>query len=529
MGDIRIIDFIVIVVYFGGIAALGLWFARRNRSTEEYFLGGRRFPSWAIGLSLVGTSISSVTFLAFPGDAYRTAYLRMIQNLSLPIAVVIAAIFFLPFFRQGNLTSAYEYLERRFGPSTRVYAALVFIVGQVFRIGLILFLLSLLIANFTGLSVEVSIVIAGVFVAFYTVVGGIEAVVWTDVIQTLILLAGGLVCLMIIVLNVPGGLGGIIETAYEDGKFALSEVTLQEDGSVAAEPTSFAFRFDEKTALMLLLVGLGLFLAEYSANQNVVQRYAASRSIASARQAMLICALASVPIWFFFMFLGTSLYVFFKVNPTDEATAILMGTDARAAEEILPFFMLEYMPVGLAGIVVAAVMAAAMSSLDSSINAVATVSTIDIYKRHLAPGRDDRHYLRVARYIAIAAGAAMIGIGLVFANLEQKTVQDTNIIVQSLTAGGLFGLFALGFFVPWGDGRAIAVGIVCTMTFSVWMLLRQLGLIGDWGPDIDAYYAGILGHFIMFVVGFVLGGLLPGSKRDLTGLTWWTRGAVKAE
>ncbi|MCK5665356.1 MAG: hypothetical protein KAI17_17835, partial [Thiotrichaceae bacterium] len=221
------LDLIALIFYLLIVLGIGLYFSKKNINTEEYFVGGRSFSGWVIGLSLVGTSISSITFLAYPADAYKTAWLRYLPNLMLPFAIFIAAYVFLPFFRRGNTITAYEYLENRFGPSIRVYAALTFIIGQLVRISLILYLLSLLIHELTGLSAITSIVLGGIFVAFYTIIGGIDAVIWTDVLQTIVLMIGGLICLFIIINALPGGLNQIISVASEHGKLAFAELNSQ--------------------------------------------------------------------------------------------------------------------------------------------------------------------------------------------------------------------------------------------------------------------------------------------------------------
>jgi len=517
--DIRFWDVVVLVVYFGGITLFGLWFATRNKTTEDYFLGGRNFPSWVIGISLIGTSISSISFLAYPGDAYKTAYLRLIITWTLPFAILLAAYVFVPFFRRGNITSAFQYLESRFGPSTRVYGAVAFIAFQLLRIAQILFLISILVREFIGWPMWACIVAAGIFVAFYTVVGGIEAVIWTDVIQTIILLFGGVAVLGFIVYHLDGGLMQIIREAGESNKFALAEF---DPVTQTPEPTSWDFTLQRKTALMMLFVGLTQWLTEYSSNQNVVQRYCASRSTKAARQALWINCFSALAIWAFFMFVGTSLWVYYQNFPTPESQAMLAGE--VPAERILPHFVLNVLPAGLGGLVVAAALAAAMSSLDSSINAISTVGIVDVYKRHLVKGRDDIHYLRVARIIAMIAGVFMIGGAWVLYTAEDvKTLQDINTILTSIFAGGLMGLFFLGFFTKVADGRAVGVAIVCTIAYTLYRSLEGLGIAPDTG--IDQYYTGMFGHLIMFAVGLIAGAIIfPAPKdRDLTNLTVWTQ------
>ena len=516
MSQMQFLDILVLVLYILGISAAGLYFGRRAKSTEAYFLGNRNFPAWAIGLSMVGTSISSISFLGFPGDAFKTAWLRMVPNFMLPIGILIASIWFLPFFRRGKITSAFEYLEGRFGASTHVYGAAAFIISQLVRISLILFLVSQLVHVFTGWDYWICILTGGIFVAFYTVVGGIEAVIWTDVVQTVILIFGGLFCMFVILRELPGGLGTIISEAREAGKFQFAEYV---EDTRTFKPASWDFTFFRKTALMMLFIGLTNWLYEYSCNQNVIQRYCASRSMRDARKAMWICCFSSIPIWAFFMFLGTALWVFFQHFPTPETSAMLSGESK--AEEVLPFFILEFLPAGIAGLVIAAVLAAAMSSLDSSINAIATVSVVDIYRRHLAKDADDAHHLRAARYIAIATSVVMVIGALLLQYSEGTTVQDTATVLIALTLGGLLGLYMLGFLTTWGDARAVGVAIVCTMIFSGYRALEMLGLFP--ALPFDHYYTGILGHVIMFVVGFSFALLLPKRPRDLTNLTLWTQ------
>ena len=511
----RLVDTLVLALYFAGIAGAGLYFARKNTSTEAYFLGNRNFPAWAIGLSLVGTSISSVSFLAYPADAYKTAWLRLVPAFTLPVAIVIASIWILPFFRQAGTTTAFEYLERRFGPGTRVYGGIAFIIAQILRVSLILYLVALLVHEFTAWHPYVCILVSGIFVAFYTVLGGIEAVVWTDVVQTCVLVVGGLLCLGIIVYRLPEGFGQIITEASEANKFALAEYDVD---AQSAKPTSWTFTFTHKTALMMLFVGFVNWMYEYTANQNVVQRYCASRSTSDARKAMWICCLSSIPLWTFFMFLGTALWVFYGAFPDERAAQMLTG-EAKA-DQVLPFFILRELPIGAAGLVVAAILAAAMSSLDSSINAIATVSTVDLVKRHLAPDRDDAYYLRMARWIAVGASVLMVLGALIIYHTPDKTAQDTVNKLVAISAGGLLGLYLLGMCTHGRFSRAIGLAIVATVAFTTYRTAEGLG----WVPalPIDAYYTGIVGHVLMFVVGFATGLALPGEKKDLANLTVWT-------
>ncbi len=515
----------VMILYFGGMAYAGIYFARRNKSTEEYFLGNRAFPGWAIGISLVGTSISSNSFLGIPADTFKTSWLRYTFSLGFPLAILAGAYVFLPFYRRGRVTSAFEYLEARFGPSTRLYGAVAFLVSQVVRLAMVLYLLSLMFATVTGINPTVCIILCGFFVAFYTVAGGIEAVVWTDVVQTIVLGVGAALCLVEVVLALPGGLGEIVSVGLADNKLALAE--LMTDGTLRS--ASWSFSLGEKTALMLFFVGLTHFMAEYACNQNVVQRYCASASAREARKAMLICCVASLGLWTFFYFLGTGFYAYYHAFP--DPAAAEMASGVRKAEEILPYFVVHQLPVGMTGLVLAAIFAAAMSSLDSSINAIATVSVVDIYRRHLVKDQSDRHYLKVARWIAISASAMMIGGAWVFLVSKNKTIADTSVIISAVVAGGLLGLYLLGFLTRIGEARAVGIAIICTVFWSAYMTLIEYdSVLPHWLqiPEgvrltVDTYYTGIIGHLVMFTAGYAMGVILPRRPRDLTNLTVWTQ------
>jgi SSS family solute:Na+ symporter len=511
------IDVLVLVLYFAAMAAMGPYFARKNKTTENYFLGGRSFPGWLIGLSMFATSISSITFVAYPADAYKTAYLRFLPCLMLPVGIFLASKIFLPFYRRAQITSAFEYLEVRFGSGTRAYAASAFIIGQVTRLGMILYLVSMLVQEMTGLNAYYSIVLGGVITSFYTITGGIEAVIWTDFFQSFLLWFGGFAILGLIIINVDGGLSTIISVAAADGKFMLGDLNTA-TGELVRAPRGFSLV--EKTALMMLLVGLTNWLTEYSSNQNVIQKYVATKDPKNATQAIWICCLCSVPTWAFFMFLGTALYVYFKLNPDPAAAAMLDGT-ARA-DSIVPYFVVQKMPIGLSGLVIAGVLAAAMSSLSSSINAISAVTVVDIYKRHLAKDKSERHYMHAARVVSLIASVLMLGFAFVLLSATDKTLQDTATKLAAILGGGLLGLYFLGFLTRRGDGRAVAVAIVCTLAFSLWLALVEMKVINAVVP-FETYYGGLVGNLIMFFVAYILGSVLFPARRDLTNLTVWTQ------
>lgn len=511
------LDALIIIAYLAGMQLMGWYFSKRNTSTEEYFVGGRSFPGWIIGISMVGASISSVTFVAYPADAYKTAWLRYLPNLMLPIAVLVAAYLFLPFFRRGSTITAYEYLEQRFGPSVRAYGAVTFMLAQWVRLATILYLLSLLVNAITGIDPLLCVVFTGIFVAIYTVQGGIDAVIWTDTVQTTLLASGGIICLLVIVHLMPGGLSQIIDIANAHDKLSLFDM----HKSVWRD-SGWDFTLTDKTASMLLLLGLATWLTEYSSNQNTVQRYVAAKSMREARIGMLVCVVSSLPIWAFYMFLGTALFAFYQVFPATPAAEMLDGT--RKAEQILPFFIVNQLPMGVVGIVTAAALSAAMSAMDASINSVSAVYTVDIYRRHLNPQATDAQALRAAKLASVTVSALSIGGAIALYKASSTTLQDTKTILVSLLGGGMLALYLLGMFTQRGDARAVWCGIVATLLFTLWTIAStRAWLPPQLSIPFDAYYTMLLANLLMFAVVFVAASTFFKSAREVRHLTVWNR------
>jgi solute:Na+ symporter, SSS family len=521
MGKFSALDIAVIIVYFSIITSIGAYFGRRTKNTEQYFVAGRSYPGWLLGISLFGATISSITFVAYPADAFRTGYLRYIICITLPFAVLIASRFFVPFYRRGKIISVFEYLEKRFGPRTRVYGATMFIISQCFRISLIQFLVALLMHNITGWNVITCILLGGVVTAFYTIAGGIQAVIWTDLFESVVLVSGGLLILGVILWKMPGGMEQVLSIAWNDRKFMLSEMR---NGQLEAIP--WGFSLSRKTGIMLLLVGLFQWLGEYATNQEFIQKYCSAKSARDARRAMWMNCLFCVPTWGYFMFLGTALYTFYQVFPEQIVSDMLSG--ARKAEEVLPYFVTTQLPRGAAGLVVAAVLAAAMSSMSAAMNSISAVVITDIYRRHLRKESDEKHYMLAARLVTLAASLVMIGGAYLLFKADTLTLQDLWSEFQSIVAGGLLGLYLLGFFTIRGDGRAVGVGILFAVLFSATISAAGLG----WLPsglsalvreNFEGYYTGIIGNLGMFTLGLCLATLFPRRQDNLVNLTVWTQ------
>ena len=254
----RLSDIIIVIIYFAAMLIQGLWTSKKINRTEDYFVGGRKMPSWAVGLSMLGTAISSVTFLAYPGSAYEGNWSRLAQGLMLPFAALLGITFFVSFYRKSLFVSAYQYFGKRFGGWSESYTSIIYILAQIFRMGAVTFLLTLPIQVVTGWNPTTTIVITGIVITIYTVLGGIKAVVWTDVSQTILLILGGIVTIIIIFAKIPGGMVEVISTAAAAGKFNIS--------------TSWSFDLTRDTFWIFALSGIIGCTQEFSTDQIYLQR-----------------------------------------------------------------------------------------------------------------------------------------------------------------------------------------------------------------------------------------------------------------
>lgn len=509
------LDLLVIAAYVVLTLAIGLRFAKRNRTTDRYFLGGRNFPGWAIGLSFIGSTISSITFIAYPADSFKTAWVRILPPLAFPLVVLLAAYAFIPFFRRGTVHSAYHYLSLRFGPSVSLYASIVYLVMQIVRAATITYLLAVLLSSMTDLSVLGCIIFAAGVTAIYTVKGGFEAVVWTDVIQTIVLLCGAVACVIFIANALPGGIAQVFSESWAAGKLSLRDLN---PATGQLEPVPFGFSLTEKTMLMLVLVGVTNYLAG-QLDQDSVQRWCSAKSSAEARKAMFVLGFGAIPIWVGFMFLGTCLWTYYQHFPSEVSTAVLAG--ARKAEDILPHFIITVLPHGLAGLVISAAVAAAMASLSSCINAASMVLVNDVYRPFLVRSQSDLHYLTVSRSTAVVIVMFMSLGAWLFYLASTKTILDFILIVTALLGGGTSGAFLFGMFTRLGDERAVMMGVGATVLFTLYSILVTAGILPRF---FNAYYTSIIANAVMLTVCFLAAPIMPRRSGDLANLTVWDRG-----
>lgn len=457
--SLPVLDLIVICAYILGIVFFGAWFYRKSGTLEGFTVGGRNLPGWAIGLSILATYLSSISFLALPGKSYPGTWNAFVFSLTVPIACWVSARYFIPLYRGSLQTTAYEHLESRFGYWARAYCGLALILLQIGRIAVVLYLVSLAMNQLLGWDIVTVILVLGFLTILYTVVGGIEAVIWTDVVQAIVLLGGGLVCAGLLFAKMPGGAGNALSTAWEQDKFSLG---------------SWDFNLAIEGFWVVFIFGVVDNLRNFGVDQNFVQRFLAAKSEADARRSLWLGGLLYVPVSALFLLIGTLLFLYYNaLSPTPAGFP-------DQGDKVFPFFIVSELPAGLTGLVIAGVMAAGMSTLDSSINVSATVFTVDFYKRFARGTVDDGRLLRVTRWSSVVCG--VIGTLCSLAMIQVKTVLDVWWKFSSIFGGAMLGLFLVGIVVSKATSRGALMGAFAGVAVIVWATILPYDQDADgWG------------------------------------------------
>jgi SSS family transporter len=453
MNALSAIDVTIVVLYLAGTTLIGAWFSRRQRDLKTYFVGGRDVGWGLVLISIVATETSTVTFLSVPGLSFREGGNCTFLQLAIGYIIGRLAIawLLLPQYFRGECFSAYELLRDRFGPAVQRVASATFIVTRTIADGLRLFLTALLLRQFTGWDMTMSVLVMGIATIVYTYLGGMQAVIWTDLIQFVIYILGALVAVVFIVNLVPGGFEAIRSIGSDAGKFQVIDSTAT---------------FAQPYVLWAGVIGGAFFsMASHGADQIMVQRYLCARSLGQARAALILSGFVVLLQFALFLFIGIGLYA---VHQSGE---LPLPTGTRN-DEVFGIFIVNDLPVGMIGLVIAAVLAAAMSTLSSSLNSSATAMMSDFY-RPLARGKTDRHYLLVSKSATAVFGVAQMGVALTAYGLgSERSVIDQVLAVAGLTIGLILGVFLIGTFHRSIAPRAVLVGLLVGLTtvLTVWAL-----------------------------------------------------------
>ena len=502
------LDSIIIVAYLALIAGLGFYFSRRQSTTDEYFLAGRSLPGWVMGFSLLGTMIGSATFVGHPGNVFQSDMWLLPNHLVLPIVMIFVARYLVRFYRHSVGLSAYAYLEARFGYLARAYGSLSFIISRVVDVASTFFFLAVTIAALTDFELRPVIVTVGTITVLYTLIGGIQAVVWSDVVQGVLLVTGGLVLLTSVLLAPGANPSQLFATAWQGGKFGWGSI----------EPS-----FSELNVWMLIVGGIFWALQRYACDQHMVQRYLLAKSDREAVRGAYLGAVACVPVWFLFMVVGALLWAYYELNVGTLPEEVL-----AEADRVVPFFIREHFPSGLVGLIVAALIAAAMSTLDSDLNSLAAVVVDDFYAK-LLPQSSDAARLLVGRAVVCLFGSIAIFFSLQFVGV--RALLETTMTMFTWAGAGMLGLFALGFCVPRANNWGVLAGIIACTLFTIWAAGTSVTLpqwekpLLDFGPynyTLHVFIIGVLGHLVMIIVGIIVSYLTSPPPPSTFQFTIWS-------
>jgi solute:Na+ symporter, SSS family len=516
MKHLPITDLAIIACYMLAMILTGLWFSGKNKNPDQFTKASGKIPQWAVGISIYATFLSSNTFLGVPGKAFGSNWNSFVFSLSMPISAWIAAKYFVPFYRNSSEVSAYTHLEKRFGAWARTYAVVCFLLTQLARMGSVFFGIALSLQAMTGYSMQSIMIVMGVIIIIYTVLGGMEAVIWTEVVQGVIKTLGAFIILYFIINKMPGGIAHIISIGKADDKFSLG---------------SFHFDFTGPTFWVIFFYGIFINLNNFGMDQNYVQRYQATSSAKEATKSLWLCVKLYLPISLLFFIIGSSLYAWYQMHPdmlnaiklraAAERLPINVGSQEIAAlaktlkpadygDKVLPDFMVNILPVGVVGIIVSAILSAAMSTISSGMNASATVFTFDIYKRYINKNIDNKQTLRlllistfIIGMLAIVTGIAMIGV---------KSILDLWWQLSGIFAAGMLGLFLLGIASKQTKNAEAMIAVIIGVLVIAWITFPSLI------PENISYLRSSLNMNMVIVIGtlsiFLTGIILSWIKRN---------------
>ena len=426
------LDVVIIILYLIGVAAFGILKGGRQKTAKDYFLSEKAIPWWAVCFAVVATETSALTFISVPGIAYVSNLFFLQLAIGYIIGRILVSIFLLPKYFEGELLTAYAYLERRFGAKVKNFASSVFMITRVFADGVRLYATAIPVAIiFKGYNIfpdtpdwqiySISIILMAAITLVYTYLGGVRAVIWTDVLQMFIYIGGGVLALFVLGSLIPGSFADAVSQASRQDKLAFLNFTFS--GNFFSQPYTF---------IASVLGGMFLSMASHGTDQLIVQRLLTTESLKKSQKALVWSGIIVFVQFALFLFVGSLLFIFF-------------GGEQMKSDEVFPKFIIQYMPSGISGIIIAGLLAAAMSTLSGSISALSSTLVGDIYKPYWGKDKSESRLLTVSRVVALLWAVVLILSAFLFMN-SNKAVVELGLTIASFTYGGLLGTFLLGIF-----------------------------------------------------------------------------------
>ncbi|MBN1561087.1 sodium/solute symporter [candidate division KSB1 bacterium] len=470
-GRLHPLDIGMLFLYATVLVGMGIYYFRKSKTSAQFMVADRSIPAWAAGLAVMSAYTSSISYIATPGKAFDDNWHPFIFSLCIPPVVLLVNRFVIPYYRKMKMISVYQFLEERLGSYGRIYAAFSFVLYMIGRVAVILYLASLLLYTFVPWDIAIIILVIGLVTIVYTMLGGMEAVIWTDVMQSAIMIIGILFCAVSLTIAVFSKPDFLIHNALAVNKFSLGSVGLS---------------LSSRTIWVMIIYGVTENLRNLMADQNYVQKYASVATEAEAKRSVWIAMLIYIPLTAIFLYIGTALFAFYSGGAQ-------LGPEITKGDQVFPYYIATQLPIGLKGLIIAAILAAAMSTIDSALNCSATVLLLDFYKRYFKPDISEKSSVRILRGVSLLWGA----LGIVFALLmiRAQSALDVWWEISGIFGGGILGLFLLGLFRVklhvWQGVVSVAVSIAL---ISWGTFARNLPPSAEWlACTIDPILMGALG------------------------------------
>jgi SSS family solute:Na+ symporter len=404
------------------LIGMGVYYTRKCRTAEQFMVAGRSIPAWAAGLAVMSAYTSSISYIATPGKAFDSNWHPIIFSLCILPVTWLVCKYAVPYYRKAQLISVYSFLEERLGSWGRVYAALAFVLYMIGRVAVILYLASLLLSTFVPLNIAAVIVVIGLITIVYTLLGGMEAVIWTDVMQSIVMIAGIAFCAVSLSVDVFSKPDYLIQAAFDENKFSFG---------------SWDLSLSSRTIWVMIIYGITENLRNLLADQNYVQKYCSVPTEREAKRSVWIAMLIYIPLTAVFLYIGTALFAFYSEGGRELGAGITKG------DQVFPYFIATQLPAGLKGLIIAAIIAAAMSTVDSALNCSATVLLLDLYKRYFRPNIPERASMAFLRLTTVVWG--ILGTGAALLMIRAKSTLDVWWQISGIFGGAFLGLFLLSF------------------------------------------------------------------------------------
>ena len=491
-GSLSALDIGILFLYCLVLVALGLYYRTKCRTAQQFMVADRSIPAWAAGLAVMSAYTSSISYIATPGKAYEENWHPFIFSICIiPVAWLVCR-YAIPYYRKMKLVSAYSFLEERLGAWGRIYAAFSFLLFMVGRMAMILYLVSLLINAFVPWHIGIIIVVIGVITIVYTLLGGMEAVIWTDVMQSIVMIVGIIFCAVSLSSDIFSGAEPLIQNAMDADKFSLGSLKLS---------------LSSRTLWVMIIYGITENLRNLLADQNYVQKYSAVPTEREAKRSVWIAMAIYIPLTAIFLYIGTALFAFYSGAENTLGQAVTKG------DQVFPYFIATQLPAGLKGLILAAIVAAAMSTVDSALNCSSTVLLIDFAKRYFKPDMGERASLLFLRLMTVLWG--VLGIAFALLMIRAKNALDLWWQISGIFGGGILGLFVLALLrirVTLWQGLvsiALSIAVISWGTFA-------RGLSDDWAwaqCNFDKIIVGAVGTAALMVAALLFGLLNKGLQK----------------